>query len=180
MNQVKDFIEYIVNAIKIWVIVQPWEAGIRVRFGKKVKKLSKGIYFKIPYFDSVYVQETRLRVCSMPVQTISTKDNKTITINGAVGYLITDVEKLYKTLFHPETTITNMCMSYIAEYVNNNNTEDLSGKALSENVLKELEKLEYGIKFEYFKVTSFAVVRTYRLIQDYSWTDENLKMDKKK
>ncbi len=24
MNQIKDFIDYIINAIKIWIIVQPW------------------------------------------------------------------------------------------------------------------------------------------------------------
>lgn len=31
MNQVQQFFEYITNAIKIFVIVQPWQTGIRVR-----------------------------------------------------------------------------------------------------------------------------------------------------
>ena len=59
MNQVKDFFEYIFNAVKIWIIVQPWQTGIRVRNGKQVKKLTGGIYFRLPYFDSVFIQENR-------------------------------------------------------------------------------------------------------------------------
>lgn len=180
MNQVKQFFDYILNSIKIWIIVQPWEAGLRVRIGKYIKKLDKGIYFRIPYFDSVYIQETRLRICSMPVQTISTKDEKTITINGAVGYIISDIEKLYKTLYHPEITITNICMSDIAKYINNKNAEDINSNDLSKKIFSGLKQLDYGLEFQYFKVTSFAVVRTYRLIQDYSWVKEELEMDKKK
>jgi regulator of protease activity HflC (stomatin/prohibitin superfamily) len=64
MYQVKEFFEYIFNAVKIWIIIQPWQQGLRVRNGKDVKLLNGGIYFKLPYFDSVYVQETRLRVVS--------------------------------------------------------------------------------------------------------------------
>ncbi len=45
MNQLKDFFEYIFNAFKIWIIVQPWQTGIRVRAGNKIKKLEKGILF---------------------------------------------------------------------------------------------------------------------------------------
>ena len=76
MNQIKDFFEYIFQSIKIWVIVQPWEKGIIVRNGKHTRLISKGIYFRIPYFDSVFIQESRLRVCSLPVQTLTSKDLK--------------------------------------------------------------------------------------------------------
>ena len=79
----EEFLEYIFNAFKIWVIVQKWEAGIRVRTGKHMKKLKPGVHFKIPYFDSVYVQEVRLRIVSMPTQTITTKDGLTISILAA-------------------------------------------------------------------------------------------------
>ena len=67
MNEVQQFLEYVFNAFKIWVIVQPWETGLRVRAGKKVKNLSKGMYFRLPYFDSVYIQESRLRVSEVPM-----------------------------------------------------------------------------------------------------------------
>ena len=180
MNQVQQLLEYIFNAFKIWAIVQPWQTGIRVRNGKKIKKLSKGIYFKIPYFDSVYIQESRLRVAEVPMQTLTSKDLKTISLNCAFGYSIDNVEKLYNTLFHPESTLKNMVNSEIASFVFSKNLEDIKPSELESFVLEKLRIMEYGLDFQYFKINNFAVVRTYRLIQDRSWTHEGLKMDSKK
>lgn len=180
MNQVKDFIEYIFNALKIWIIIQPWQQGIRVRNGNKTKLLNKGIYFKIPYFDSVYVQESRLRIGDTPTQTVTTKDGKTITICSAIGYSIVDIEKLYDTLYHPETTISNIATSEVATYIFTKNSDEIKPKDIEAAVLKELNASDYGLKFEYFKITSFAIARTFRLIQDQNWGVESLSMDTKK
>jgi len=179
MNQVQQFFEYIFNAVKIFIIVQPWQSGIRVRNGKKIKKLTKGLYFRIPYFDSVYIQEVRLRISENPIQTLTSKDLKTITINSSLGYSINDIDKLYKTLYHPETTLKNIAMNEVAVYIYKNNLEDITPENLGNIVLEKLKELDYGIKFEYFKITNFAVVRTYRLIQDQSWLSEGLEMNEK-
>lgn len=181
MNQIKDFFEYVFQSIKIWIIVQPWETGIIVRNGSRVKKLNKGIYFRIPYFDSVYIQESRLRVASLPIQTLTSKDLKTITLNSSVGYSITSIETLYNTLYHPETTIQNMAMSEIADFIFKSNLNDINPHSIEVAVLEKLNATKYGLKFEYFRITNFAVVRTFRLIQDgQSWSYEGLEMNKKK
>jgi len=56
------------------------------------------------------------------------------------------------------------------------NTDD----DIEKRALKALNEKDYGIKFEYFKITNFAIVRTYRLIQDSTYSWEGLKMDEKK
>lgn len=180
MNQVQQFLEYVFQSLKIWVIVQPWEAGLRVRNGKKIKKLYKGIYFKIPYFDSVYVQEIRLRVREMPMQTLTSMDQKTITLNSAMGYSISDIEKLYQTLYKPEMTLQNIAMSSIAEVLNTTNSNDINPELLEKRVLEKLKADDYGLKYEYFKITNFAIVKTFRLIQDQSWVSEGFSMTQKK
>ena len=180
MGQVKDFLEYIFSALKIWVIIQPWEMGLRVRMGNKIKVLKPGIYFKIPYFDSVFVQEVRLRIADMPVQTITTKDLKTISIVGAIGYSITDINKLYNTLFHPETSVRNIAMSIISTQLYEKESSEINPKQIEIEVLKALNDLDYGLTFKHFKITNFAIVRTLRLIRDTNWGFEGLKMDQKK
>ena len=180
MNQVQQFLEYIFNSLKIRVIVQPWEAGIRVRSGKYTKKLSKGIFFKIPYFDSVYVQEVRLRVREMPMQTLTSKDGKTLTINSSMGYSINNIEKLYNTLYRPEMTLQSIAMSGIAEVVSETNIDDISPKLLEDKVIGKLKADDYGLTYEFFKVSNFAIVQTYRLIQDQSWISEGFAMTDKK
>lgn len=181
MNQVKDFIEYIFNAFKIWVIVQPWEQGIRVRLGKNITKLKSGIYFRIPYVDSIYIQECRLRMIQLCMQTLTSKDLKTVTINSALGYSITDIEKLYNTLYHPEGTISNMAMSEVSDFILKNDLSEIDPQKIEAAVIAKLNAEDYGLKFEYFRITNFASVRTFRLIQDsQSWVDNSLKMNEKK
>ncbi|MDB0602348.1 SPFH domain-containing protein [Tenacibaculum maritimum] len=180
MNQVQQFFEYLFKSLKIWVIVQPWEAGIRVRNGNKIKKLNKGIYFKIPYFDSVYVQEVRLRVIEMPMQTLTSKDKKTVTLNSSIGYSIKDIEKLYQTLYKPEMTLQNIAMSAIAEVLSNTNADKISPELLENSVITKLNTDDYGFDYEYFKITNFAIVQTYRLIQDQSWVSEGFSMTEKR
>lgn len=180
MGQVKELFEYIFNMFKIWVIIQPWQQGIRVRFGKHKTLLNAGTHFKIPYFDSVYVQETRLRMVNLPIQTISCKDKQTVTLNGAIGYQITDVEKLYSTLYHPETTIINMVMAKVTDFVSKLNLDAISLSELEGYVVKDLKTLDYGIKFEKFEVVNFASVKTFRFIKDEAWVYEGINMEDKK
>lgn len=175
MNQIKDFFEYIFKVINIFVIIQPWEQGLIVRRGKHVRKVGKGMYFKIPYLDSVYVQEIRLRIAQLCIQTLTTKDGQTLTLNSAVGYQILDIEKLYQTLYQPDGTIANIAMAAAAGYIFQNNLSDILPHTIEHEVLKKLNEKNYGLKFEYFKITNFAAVKTFRLIQDsQSWIDNAL------
>lgn len=180
MNQIKELLEYIFNAFKIWVIVQSWESGIRVRCGKRIKIISPGIHFKLPYFDSVYVQEIRLRIVSMPTQTITTKDALTVTLSAAIGYSIKDIEKLYKTLYHPETTIKNMAMAFISDYISKKHYSEITLEDIEASAVNHLKEMDHGIDFSYLKITNYAQVKTYRLIQDRNWFSEGLKMTDKK
>lgn len=180
MNQLKEFFQWIIDSMKIWVIVQPWESAVRVRMGKQTKVLTKGIFFRIPYLDSVFVQENRLRIVQMSLQTLTTKDLNAITIEGAVGYEITNIEKLYNTLYQPETTISSMVKSKIAEYIFERNHQDILPAELEKIVLKDLQALDYGIDIKYLRIQNFAIVKTFRLIQDQTWNHEGIAMRDKK
>lgn len=179
MNIIKDTIEYITKAVKLWVIISPWEKAIRVRFGKHQKELGAGIHFKIPFFDGIYKQTIRLRILSLPMQTLSSFDAKTVTIKVAVGYSITDIKKLYNTLHEPETTVNNIVLSEVSTYISNCNSTEYDAGKLSADVLSKLQASEYGLNFEYVKVLEYAIVKTIRLLQDKHWHHESLKMDEK-
>jgi len=180
MGQIKDLLEYIFNFVKIWIIVQPWEQGIRVRKGKKIKKLSAGMYFRIPYLDSVYIQETRMRMVQMTMQTLTSKDGVAITINSALGYTIENIETLYNTLYHPEGTIVSLALSGVADYVYRTDSKSITPADIEREVIQALKAEDYGLKFKHFKITNFAAVRTYRLIQDnQTWVDTSTDISKK-
>lgn len=177
MNYLKEILDYVSKLFQWWVVVQPWEQGLKTRFGKNVKLLSHGVWFRLPFFDCVYLQTVRLRVVSMPLQTITTKDGKTLSICSAVGYSINDILKLYNSLHNPETTIYNLVLSEISDYVANHELTECGHKQLESVVLNKLSTSDYGIKYEYVKILGYAVVRTYRLLQDGHWNPDGLSLE---
>jgi len=179
MNYIKDTLEYLSKFFQWWVIIQPWEAGIRSRFGKRIKLLNPGTHFRVPFFDTVFIKTIRLKTVSMSPQTLTSQDGKTITIVVAAGYSITDIEKLYNTLCQPEVTICNTISAEIAEYVANNNLIDCTPKKIQDAVDLKLNGIDYGLKYDYVKLVGYAVVRTYRLIQEGHWMQNNLDMNAK-
>lgn len=173
---IKETIQYILGSFKFWFIINPWEEGVRVRFGKYQKKFGAGTYIKIPYFDSVYVEQVRLRIIPMPLQSMTMKNGKTLTARCAIGYKIVDVQKLYNTINQPEITIQNLALDAITKFVSDFDEDIFDIDRLKKTVLEVLHKTEYGIEFQYVKISSICEVRTYRLIQDQHWEHESLTM----
>jgi hypothetical protein len=82
-------------------------------------------------------------------------------------------------LHQPESTLINMVMSEIAECVYTNDLKDVTPQTIESKVLDRLEKEHFGIRFEYFKITNFAVVRTYRIMDGSSSVYDGLAMGKR-
>ena len=180
MELVNTITAFLVKIFQWWFTVMPWEQAIFIRRGKAVKLLGAGMYLKIPFIDTVYIQTTRMRLIDTPMQTMSTKDGNTVTIKSALGYTINDIQALYNTLFHPEMTLNSMSMGFIGEFVIENLIADISPASLEAYVNSKINAANYGLKDLSIRITTFAVVRTYRLIQDGSYLGEGLNMEPKK
>ncbi len=176
MNFFKDLIDYLQKLFTWWVVIMPWEQGIRITWGKEIKLLNEGIFLKLPLVHTIYVQEKRLRVINLPMQTICSKDGHPLTVGCSVGYSIDDICKLYNTLYQPDLTIANIAASKIAEQIFTLNKFECNPKIIETNINESLSKLDYGLKFEYVRITNFASVRTYRLIQDQSYMYEGVNL----
>jgi len=164
-----QLIQFIKEIFSWWFIVTPWEQAVFVRAGKKIKVLKEGLYFKIPFIDQVYIQQIRLRTVDLPMQTISTNDNKTITIKSIMTYSITDIFTLYNTISHPELTLSGIVMSEISDYIRKTNSNILDTAIMEQNILEKLLERNFGLGDLTVRITSWAEVKTYRIIQDQSW-----------
>ncbi len=166
MNGLIEFIRRFAEIFIWWTIIQPWEGAIRVRFGRWVQTLVPGIHFRVPYVDSVFRQTMRLRFCMMGVQTLSTTDGKTITLAASVGYCIADIWKLYNTLHHAEETIRQLAMGEIARFIQTRKVVECNPEAIETAISKTLNFDDYGIAFDSIRLIDFAIVKTFRLIQE--------------
>jgi regulator of protease activity HflC (stomatin/prohibitin superfamily) len=176
-----QLISFIKEIFSWWFIITPWEQAVFVRAGKNIKVLKEGIYFKIPFIDQVYLQQIRLRTVDLPIQTVSTSDNKTITIKSVMTYSITDMYMLYNTISNPETTLAGIVMSEISDYIRSTDSKGLNTVIMEQNILTKLQERNFGLGDLTVRITSYAEVKTFRLIQDQSWMyAEGINMDKNK
>ena len=79
---------------KTVIIVTERENVIVERLGKYHRTLKPGIYFLIPFFDSAsYKQEMREQVIDIPSQSVITKDNIQVEIDGLLYLKVMDPKK---------------------------------------------------------------------------------------
>ena len=161
------------------VVVAPWEQGIRIRLGKHIKLLGAGAHLVIPVIDRVYRQSCRRRLTVLRPMTLSTKDGRTVTISGYVGYAINDLLKLYNTISHAEDTIEAEVSTLVSSYISNNNFDDCKVPRIEDYVKSKMDIDRYGLSGSTFFISNFAVVKTYRFItgEVNSWLRSNTALD---
>lgn len=167
-----EIVSQLLNLFQWWVVIAPWEMAIRVRHGSKTSVLGPGIHFRIPALDRFFVQRINMRYMNTPTQTVTTLDGKAITISGATGYSIKDIGVLYNTLSDAQDVVEMETLALVAQYVAANRIEDVIPDKIAVYVNQHLNLDRYGLGDVCFKITDFAVVKTYRIInanpKDYS------------
>lgn len=152
------------QAFQIWVTVAPWEEGLLVRMGKRAKRISPGVWFRVPFLDRIFIQSVRLRTISDMGQTVSTRDGQSLTLNVAVTYQIENIERLYMSVSHPETTLLCLVQSLIAEFVCRSERGELKPATIESYVSSKLPSVEWGLSKLSVKITTFVFARTYRVM----------------
>jgi hypothetical protein len=179
MSGLRELFQQFGNLFRWWVVVAPWEQGIRVRLGKRVTLLEAGVHLRIPFVDRVFRQSTRRRFTNVPTQTVSTSDGKAVTVSGALAFRIDDLLQLYDSLHQAEDTIHSEAMSAVASVITRAPLAELTVAGIEEHVMRSLNLKRYGLGGMEYKLTDFVAVRTYRLIQGgpKDWNENVGKLD---
>ena len=163
-------LNWIGNLFRWWIVVAPWEQAVRVRGGKTAKLLEAGVHFRIPSFDRIYRESTKLRTIDTGVQTVSTKDNHTVTLQARIRFRVQNFLTVFQELHHAEDTLIDLAMSEIAEQIRVKTRDGLTPQTVEEAVANRLNAGKYGLTDLGVTITDFAFVRTFRLIQhDNRW-----------
>lgn len=168
MGFLSDLFREIKGLLTWYVIITPWETGLRVRRGKNVTTLKAGIHWSFPIVDQVYRQSIRMRICDLPTQTLTTIDGHTLTIKGMLGYEIKNMRKLYDKLQHADDAVSNLVSGHIATFVATRNKGDFTLLDIERVVLEQLDFSQYGLGNIKLRITDFAYIRALRLIMGES------------
>lgn len=162
LSQIFGFLQ----SFQCWITIAPWESAIRVRFGKNPKLLKHGINFRLPFFDRIFVQSTRLHTVYSTGQTITTRDNKILTLSMTILYTIDDIMKLYMSLSTPDVVLQSLVEGTISKIVSQTNSYELTSSLLENKVSEIVKDTKWGLGNIQVMITGYAYVRTYRLLQN--------------
>lgn len=92
MNYLLEWLYRIFGSWRFWVVIPPWENGIRVRLGKTADIMRPGLHFRVPFIDEITLVNTRLRVDHTGPVTLGVAgaQNRVRCVSAAVGFRIED------------------------------------------------------------------------------------------
>ena len=168
MEWLSTILKNFVKPLQWWIVIAPWEQGLRVRLGKTSKLLRPGIHFRIPFLDKIYVQNTRLRTIEESNTTATTTDGVAVTYSLAINLAVGDVSKLFQNLSSPKSTLVAAAQGAISRAIASGDKTSLDANSLEQAALVVVRQVAESAGFinVEVKITALCCIRAYRLINE--------------
>jgi regulator of protease activity HflC (stomatin/prohibitin superfamily) len=167
MNWLNKFFDKLFTLLPEVFIVAPFEAGVRMTFGKYVCAKSAGWYLIWPLIQRFVWMEIQSQVVDLRNQSIVTLDGHDIVVSGAIQYSIKDIEKAVLAVQVVDKAVETLALGIILEYVHNSRLEDLSDtEKLRSEIIKGIREAArgWGVKVERVFITDLGKTRNLRLL----------------
>lgn len=177
------FVEWIrsfLTGVSFWATVRPWEQGVRIWRGKHRTLLGPGLYGKIPVLHSVIVYPIRTRTDFAPLQTLRSRDGRTITVGLIVKYRIADLLKVMESMHNPVQTLMHMAQGALGELVPTLDAAEITPERIAAHVLDKVPAESLGIGGFSVLVSDNADLsqRTFRLMSSDRWSNTDGEIDR--
>jgi regulator of protease activity HflC (stomatin/prohibitin superfamily) len=151
-----------------WVVLDPWEEGIRVRLGKWVKDLKPGLHWMIPFADRVETVNVLPQRITLPNQSVRCADGKVIAISGALMYGIKNARRVWLEVEDHDESLVTLAMNRLAEYAASVPGDEVTVDNLQKHVLPVLRRqaTKWGIDVRDLGVKDLAPHKVYRFMGD--------------
>lgn len=169
-----DLIVTFINDILPFKIVNQWEKGVHLRFGKFLKVVEPGLKTKIPFFDTILTTPVITQTVNLSPQTVTSEDEKSVVLSSIVRYHIHDVEKFLLGVMHANDVLVDTTQGIIRDMVEGSKWNDLYdlGSVVTPEVNEEVSK--WGITVEQVSFPDLGEIKTYRIIGECSKNQTNI------
>jgi regulator of protease activity HflC (stomatin/prohibitin superfamily) len=169
LDKLLDFVISCLKVFQFWVVIYPYERGIRLRLGKLHRMLNTGFHWCLPLkIDRVITIDVVLRTLRLGAQSLVTGDGKPVVMNTVVTCYIKDPVKALLEVNSVEHVVDDSCTGLVAAFVAQSSL-DYIVKCCSEQDAGLLERCQaqaarYGIEIVRVQFTDVTPSRTLRLL----------------
>lgn len=165
-ERILDFLATSWDVLRPWVVINDFEGGVVLRFGRYHRELIPGLHWKLPIADTTITTSTVITTMALRPQTLTTCDNLTVVISAIVKYRITDVRAYLLDIWDSADVLNDLTLGAIKEIVSSVNYSDLQEHGIESQVLEVIqdEAEDYGVHIYKVTFSDFGKVRSLRLI----------------
>ena len=149
-----------------YVIIEEWNAGVHLRFGKWIKTLYGGIHFKIPFFDSIIECPVITQSVNLPSQTLTTLDEQSIVLKAIIRYKVNNVRTYLLGVMHANDVLIDTTQGIIRDVVEMTKWDNLID--VNTQITNEVKEyvVRWGIEVEAVTITDLGLVKSFRIFGD--------------
>jgi len=149
-----------------FVIIEQWNAAVQLRYGKWIRNLSGGIYFKIPFFDSVIECPVITQSVNLPSQTLTTLDEESIVLKAIIRYRVSNIQTYLLSVMHANDVLIDTTQGIIRDVVEMTTWPGLVD--VNSQITNEVKEyvVRWGIEIEAVTITDLGIVKSFRIFGD--------------
>lgn len=155
------------DALRPYEIVEAYNRGVVLRFGKYSRTLAPGIHWKWPLAEDVVSVLACITTLPLPPQTLTTRDDVGVVVAAVVKYEIVKPEPYVTDIWDQRDVLSDVTMGAVRQAVSAIDYKDLIEQPPERSVLELVrrEVNKYGFKIHAITFTDLGRVRSLRLIQ---------------
>ena len=168
MEKILEFLLSIISDVLPFYTIKQYEMGVVLRGGKFLKVTNPGFHFKLPFFDDVLKSVVVVTTLTIPVQSITTKDNKDVVIKSVVKYTIDDIKSFILNVYDAIDAISDTTQAIIKEQITTKNWSQCTNSNIDNEITKKLriEVKKWGINVEKVTLTDIGLISSIRLFNE--------------
>lgn len=162
-----DLIVQFLEFFRFATVIDCYERGVRLRFGKFVTELDPGFHWQWPfYIDSILNENVVPKLYHLATQSIMTKDGTPVAAGAVICYQIRSIEKALLEVESVSHAVADSCQGTVAEEILKATWDEVRGDDFSDRMTAACRKLgfRYGVEIMSVRFCELAPVRNYRTI----------------
>jgi len=164
-----DLLLNFTELFKCWTILQPFERGVAVTLGTRIRPLNPGFNWLWPLaIDHVHKINVVPTTENLSLQTLTTKDAFTVIIGITVKWKVSDVEKILLEVEDYEGVVLDTCYGQLGDVVAQSTWEELMSPEFPSRACTAMRYRagRAGINVLNVNLTDLAKVKTYRMVTE--------------
>lgn len=166
MEKIVDMLIGFIGMFRFFTVVDAFENGVKLRWGKYVKTVKPGFRWQLPLgIDEILTVNVVTDPVVVGPQSLTTKDGKSVVILAIVTWKTFDARKVLLEVDGAESALVDVSCGYIHEQVAAHTWATIRTPEFPNSLKKHIQKQarKWGISVTNVQFSDCSLSRSYRL-----------------